>query len=76
MTPKEKAEHLYNLFVVFELVAERYTIDNFSTIRNCIKICDEVLTALSYIDFEEKDTTVYNMCLFYNETITELKNML
>lgn len=76
MTPKEKAEHLYNLFAVFEWTNNGYQIDNFHTIRNCIKICDEILLVLSDIDYNEQDTTIYNTCLFYNKTITELKKRL
>ena len=77
MTPKEKAEHLYNIFCVFTWdEVEGFIPDNMRTIRNCINVCDEILLVLSDVDYNETDTTVYNTCLFYNKTITELKKML
>ena len=76
MTPKEKAENLLKIYSVFEWSENGYKLDKKLSIDTCISICKEVLLALNEIDYSEPDTTVYNMCLFYNKTVTELKKMI
>ena len=75
MTPKEKSEHLYNYFAVFNGDNAR-ELDHRSTIHYCINICDEILLVLNEIDNTDDTTLAYNFSVFYNQTKTELKNKL
>ena len=73
MTPKEKAEHLYNYFAVYEW-NDGYDLDHIKTIHYCLDICDEILLVLNDIDNTDDTTEAYHMSVFYNETKTKLKN--
>lgn len=75
MTPKEKAEHLYNYFAVFN-GDNGSELDHRATIHYCLNICDEILFVLNEIDNTDDTTEAYHMSVFYNETKTELKKML
>lgn len=75
MTPKEKAEHLYNYFAIFNDYNSTQ-LNHRRTIHFCINICDEILLILNDIDNTDDNTLAYNYSVFYNRTITELKSKL
>jgi hypothetical protein len=70
MTPKEKAIQLVNIYL------QVYDGKVKEAIQCALNSVNEILLVLSDIDYNDNDTTIYNTCLFYNQTKTELKKML
>jgi hypothetical protein len=75
MTPKEKAEELFNKFTLYlgtDAEGIEYYVNDLEAKRCAIIAVDEILWLLNEIDY---DTYSYNAIVFYNEVKQEIEKL-